>query len=82
MSFTPNADSAPEANAKVVAGTYEEAHSAFVGMTVAQVRLARSEAFNIASDAKAYRGREEVNEDYVLRRGDQIEFVRRQGDKG
>lgn len=80
--FRQNAASAPEQRAKLVYGTYEELDQLFVGLTVAQARLARAEAWNIPAAAKAYRGREEVAETYTIRRGDQVEFVRRQGDKG
>ncbi len=80
--FTPNRDSAPEDRAKVVYGSYDEASDLFVGQTVAQVRHARKGAWSIPADAKAYRGREAVADSYVLRRGDVVEFIRRQGDKG
>jgi hypothetical protein len=80
--FQPNTASAPESRAKVVYGSYDEASDLFVNQTVKQVRHARGAAWSIPSDAKAYRGREQVSEDYQLKRGDVIEFIRRQGDKG
>jgi len=80
--FQPNAASLPEQRAKLVYGTYAELDALFVGMTVAQARMARSGAWNIPAQAKAVRGGREVEETYVIGRGDVIEFVRRQGDKG
>lgn len=80
--FQANDQSAPESRAKVVYGSYDEISDQFVGWTVAQVRFARAAAWSIPDDAKAYRGREVVNEDYVIARGDLVEFIRKQGDKG
>lgn len=80
--FQPNASSAPETKAKVVFGSYDEVSDLFVGQTIAQVRHGRAAAWSIPTDAKAQRGRDVLAEDYVIVRGDVIEFVRKQGDKG
>lgn len=79
--FQANASST-ESRARVQYGTNEEVHENFVGMTIAQVRLARQDAWSIPSAAKAYQAGRELPENYVLKKGDAVEFVRRQGDKG
>lgn len=79
--FQPNASST-ESRARVQYGTNEEVHENFVGMTVAQIRLARTDMWSIPAQAKAYQAGRELPETYVLKKGDAIEFVRRQGDKG
>lgn len=79
--FQPNSQSV-ESRAKVSYGSTEEFHENFVGMTVAQVRLSRSDAWSIPPQAKAYQAGRELPETYVLKKGDAIEFIRRQGDKG
>ncbi len=83
--FVPNTQSQPAAGenrAQVKYGTYNETDTLFVGQTVAQVRLARRDAWNIPADARAYRGKDEIAETYVLQAGDMVEFHRRMGEKG
>ena len=80
--FQPNTESQPETRAKLTYGTYEETDALFVGMTIAQARYARAGAWSIPTEAKAFRGSAEVGADYTIVRGDSIEFIKRQGDKG
>ena len=84
--FQPNAQSSPtpgtETRAQVKYGTYHETDHTWVGMTVAQVRMARGEAWSIPSDARAYRGKDQLQEGYVVQAGDLVEFHRRMGEKG
>lgn len=81
MAFgTGTAASAGKAQVKY--GSSNETDALFVGRTVQEVRVSRAAAWNIPADARAYRGRDVVADDYVIKAGDTIEFARRMGEKG
>lgn len=52
------------------------------GKTVAQVREQFSKLWGISSDAIAYKGKDKLDENYVIQPGDNLEFHRRSGEKG
>lgn len=52
------------------------------GKTIGQVRAERARAWQLPSDAQAYKGTEKLSDDYMIQPGDNIEFHRRQGEKG
>jgi hypothetical protein len=54
----------------------------FAGQTVKQVHRVLRDAFNIPADAKAMVDGQGVGEDYMIRNGDNVEFVRILGQKG
>jgi hypothetical protein len=68
--------------ATVKYGSQNDTDGLFVGRTVSEVRGSRAAAWNIPTDARAYRGRDTVGDDYVIKAGDTIEFARRMGEKG
>lgn len=52
------------------------------GKTVAEVRQQFSKLWGISSDAIAYKGKDKLEENYVIQPGDNLEFHRRSGEKG
>jgi hypothetical protein len=52
------------------------------GKTVADVRAQFSKVWGISSDAVAYKGKDKLDENYVIQAGDNVEFHRRSGEKG
>jgi len=52
------------------------------GKTVAQVREQFSKVWGISSDAVAYKGKDKLDENYVIQPNDNLEFHRRSGEKG
>ena len=52
------------------------------GKTVAQVRRELGGAFGIDPEAKAYKGKTQLSDTYVIESSDNIEFVRKLGEKG
>ena len=66
---------------RVICGVHTlEAHVA--GRTVGEVRGALAQALNVSPAAVAVVNGGEVGADYVLREGEQLEFVRLAGEKG
>jgi len=61
---------------------FAEADTLFVGQSISAVRDARGDAWSIPSDAKAFRGKDQLDENYIIQSGDVIEFHRRMGEKG
>lgn len=53
-----------------------------VGKTVKQVRETYSKLWGIPSDANAYKGKDKLDENYVITESDNIEFHRKAGEKG
>jgi len=53
-----------------------------VGKTVSFVKATYREILNIETDSKSVVNGEEVKDSYVLKSGDQLEFVRKAGEKG
>jgi hypothetical protein len=66
----------------VTYGGFSDSDALFVGQTVASIRSARKDEWNIPADSRAYKGKEQLDETYVVRAGDVIEFHRRMGEKG
>jgi len=66
---------------KVVCGanTHE---GEFVGMTVGEVRQQLKDVLNIADEAQTSVSGDVVKDDYVLKEGDNLEFIKKAGDKG
>jgi len=52
------------------------------GKTIVQVREQFSKLWGISSDAIAYKGKDKLDENYVIQANDNIEFHRRAGEKG
>lgn len=52
------------------------------GRTVSQVRLMLNQTFNIPDDTLATVNGRSVSEDYVLGKGDEVDFVKALGTKG
>jgi hypothetical protein len=52
------------------------------GKTIGQVREQFSKLWGISSDAMAYKGKDKLDENYVIQANDNIEFHRRAGEKG
>jgi len=79
--FSPNFTS-NENFAIIQYGGNEETREEFIGLTIAQFRALRGEQWSLPDAAKATQAGRELPENYVIRRGDRIEFARRQGEKG
>lgn len=54
----------------------------YVGRTVAEVRQQLGRLWQVPGDAQAYIGKNKLDDNYVVKAGDNIEFHRRQGEKG
>lgn len=54
----------------------------FVGRTVAEVREHLGNLWQVPADATAFKGKQKLEDNYVVLEGDNIEFHRRQGEKG
>lgn len=52
------------------------------GKTIGQIRAERGRQWQLPGDTAAYKGTEKLSDDYVIRPGDNVEFHRRQGEKG
>lgn len=52
------------------------------GKTVREIRDQFSKLWGIPSDAVAYKGKDKLDEDYVVNANDNLEFHRRAGEKG
>lgn len=52
------------------------------GKTVAQLRAELANTMSIPPDVKAFKGKTELDENYVVQPNDTIELVRRLGEKG
>lgn len=68
--------------AQIKSGVYSAENAAAVGKTIAEVRGMFQNKFNIPDGAAAFNGKQRVDEDYVVREGDQIQFSRVTGEKG
>lgn len=74
-------DSLSQALVKVIHGAADGSHP-LAGHTVGAARSALAQAYNIPSDAVANVGSTAVGEDYVLRPGESLEFIKEAGVKG
>lgn len=52
------------------------------GKSVKEVREQFSKLWGIPTDAVAYKGKDKLDEDYVIQPNDNLEFHRRAGEKG
>jgi hypothetical protein len=52
------------------------------GKTVSDIREQFSKLWGIPSDAVAYKGKDKLDENYVVTANDNLEFHRRAGEKG
>ena len=52
------------------------------GKSVAEIRQQFGKLWGISSDAIAYKGKDKLDENYVVQPGDNLEFHRRAGEKG
>lgn len=68
-------------NANVRYGVYGQP-GAYAGKSVADVRKELGGLWGIPNDAAAYKGKERLEDAYVIQPGDQLEFHRRMGEKG
>lgn len=54
----------------------------YAGRSVGQVRQELAAMWGIPNDAAAYKGKEKMEDSYIIEPGDQLEFHRRMGEKG
>jgi hypothetical protein len=52
------------------------------GKSVKEAREQFGKLWGIPNDAIAYKGKDRLDEDYVIQPGDNVEFHRRAGEKG
>jgi len=66
---------------KIVSGV-NTLDGGLAGKSVSEIRNMLSQPLNIDSSSKAVVDGEEVNEEYVLGEGQELEFVKASGEKG
>lgn len=76
-----NSSSASGGVANVRFGVYSQA-SPVAGKSIKEIREQFSKLWGIPSDATAYKGKDKLDEDYVIQSNDNLEFHRRAGEKG
>lgn len=81
QSASQNKPSASQGIANVRFGVYNQP-SNIGGKTVAQAREQFSRLWGIPTDAVAYKGKDKLDENYVIQPNDNVEFHRRAGEKG
>jgi hypothetical protein len=83
MELTSNQNNTQSASsvANVRYGVYNQP-APVSGKTVAEVREQFSKLWGISSDAIAYKGKDKLDENYVIQPNDNVEFHRRAGEKG
>jgi hypothetical protein len=67
--------------ANVRFGVYNQP-SNIAGKTVQEAREQFSKLWGIPTDAVAYKGKDKLDENYVIQPSDNVEFHRRAGEKG
>ena len=67
---------------RVIHGSNEQYFDNLLGKTVGSVRKSLREVFNIPGDAHATVDGKQVNDDFVLAAGQNLEFSKELGDKG
>ena len=67
--------------AQVRFGVYNNP-GAHAGKSIAQIRNDLGKLWSIPGDATAYKGKDKLDENYVIQPGDNVEFHRRAGEKG
>ena len=81
LNSTQKTTSTGEGVANVRYGVYTEP-APVCGKTIADVRQQFSKLWGISGDAIAYKGKDKLDENYVIQPGDNVEFHRRAGEKG
>lgn len=85
MTAMNNANSAQQSSAGQMAnvrfGVYTQP-APVAGKSVKEIREQFSKLWGIPSDAVAYKGKEKLDENYVVSANDNLEFHRRAGEKG
>ncbi len=76
-----NNENASGGVANVRFGVYSQA-SPVAGRSIKEIREQFSKLWGIPSDATAYKGKDKMDEDYVVQQNDNLEFHRRAGEKG
>jgi hypothetical protein len=76
-----SASKATSGVANVRFGVYNQP-SPIAGKTVNQAREQFGKLWGIPSDAIAYKGKDKLDENYVIQPNDNVEFHRRAGEKG
>jgi hypothetical protein len=67
--------------ANVRFGVYSQA-TPVAGKSIKEIRDQFSKLWGIPSDATAYKGKDKLDENYVVQPNDNLEFHRRAGEKG
>jgi hypothetical protein len=68
-------------SAQIRYGVYNNPGS-HAGKSVSDLRGQFSAMWGIPTDANAYKGKEKLDDSYVIQPGDNVEFHRRAGEKG
>jgi hypothetical protein len=76
-----NSSSSSGGVANVRFGVYSQA-TPVAGKSVKEIRDQFSKLWGIPTDATAYKGKDKLDEDYVVQPNDNLEFHRRAGEKG
>lgn len=67
--------------ASVRYGVYNQPGS-YAGRTVGDVQKELSKIWNMPNDARAFKGKTQLDANYVIQEGEQIDFHRKMGEKG
>ena len=76
-----NMGSSSSGVANVRFGVYSQA-TPVAGKSIKEIRDQFSKLWGIPSDATAYKGKDKLDENYVVQANDNLEFHRRAGEKG
>jgi hypothetical protein len=79
--FNAGAAKAASGIANVRFGVYNQP-APITGKTVREIRDQFSRLWGIPNDAIAYKGKDKLDENYVIQPNDNVEFHRRAGEKG
>lgn len=76
-----NSNSSSGGVANVRFGVYSQA-TPVAGKSVKEIREQFSKVWGIPTDATAYKGKDKLDENYIVQPSDNLEFHRRAGEKG
>lgn len=79
--MSSSASSQPTGMANLRFGVYNQPTNV-AGKSVKEARDQFSKIWGIPTDAVAYKGKDKLDENYVIQPGDNVEFHRRAGEKG
>lgn len=82
MNLNTGGAAGAQQTATVQYSVYNRPNPNFVGQTVQQVRQQLKSVWQIPDDAQAFKGKTQLDPNYVIQAGDDIEFHRKQGEKG